>query len=296
MLAIATAALVMLKCEFTQMHMGVSIRLTLFARSQEEGFQAAKAAFKRFGELDDMMSDYQKQSELNRLCAGPPDVWTSVSPELFDVLHQGRRLSVLTAGAFDTTVGPVVRIWRQARKDGKMPSDVSRMGALARSGYDKLDLDPLARKVLLRTAGMQLDLGGIAKGYACDEAMAVLKNHHINSAMIEGGGDLVVSDPPPGTDGWKIGILGWKDVVVTLKNQAMSTSGDAEQYVDIDGKRYSHVVDPKTGLGLTNSRQATVIADMGWLTDGLATAFCVMEPSESERLAKKLGVKIWLKG
>lgn len=296
MLAIAMpVALAMLKFDFTQMHMGVSIRLTLFAPDEAKAFDAAKAAFARFAQLDNMMSDYQKNSELNRLCAQPPDSWTPVSSELFDVLRNGQRVSVLTEGAFDTTIGPVVRIWRQARRDAKMPLEADRLAALSRSGFRKMELDPSLRAVLLRSANMQLDLGGIAKGYACDEAMAVLKNHHIESAMIEGGGDLVVSNPPPGTDGWKIGVLGWPGLVVTLKNQAMSTSGDAEQYVDIEGKRYSHIVSPATGIGLTNSRQATVVGDSAWLTDALATAFCVMDPAASKALADRLRVRTWIK-
>ncbi len=296
MLAIAMpVALAMLKFDFTQMHMGVSIRLTLFAPDEAKAYDAAKAAFARFAQLDNMMSDYQKNSELNRLSAQLPNSWTPVSAELFDVLRNGRRLSVLTDGAFDTTVGPVVRLWRQARRDGKMPLEADRLASLARSGFRKIDLNPTIKTVLLQAAGMQLDLGGIAKGYACDEAMAVLKSHHIKSAMIEGGGDLVVSEPPPGKEGWRIGVLGWPGLVVTLKNQAMSTSGDAEQFVDIEGKRYSHIVDPATGIGLTNSRQATVVGDSGWLTDALATAFCVMDPAASKTLAARLGVQVWIK-
>lgn len=273
--------------------MGVTVRLTLFASSQSKANEAAKAAFARFRTLDDMMSDYQQGSELNRFCAAPINTWTSLSPELYETFRNAQQISVLSDGGFDITAGPVVRLWRQARRESKLPAAAAIQDALNRTGFRKLELENGRARLL--APGMQLDLGGIAKGYACDEAIAALLKEGITSAMVEAGGDISVSDPPPGTDGWRIAILGWPGVEIKLKNESMSTSGDAEQFVELGGVRYSHVVDPRTGMGLVKSRQATIVGKMGWLTDALSTTACILPRSDAEALAKRLGVRAWLK-
>lgn len=285
----------MLKFEFTQVHMGVSVRLTLFAQNRSQAYDAAQAAFLRFAELDAMMSDYQRASELNRLCVAPAGEWTPVSPDLHFVLWQAKLIAVLTEGAFDATIGPIVNLWRAARKEGRMPEAEALRLAMSKVGYEKLEVDSDSSQARLMMEGMQLDLGGIAKGYACDEAVDSLTKHGIASAMVEAGGDIAVSEPPPGQEAWRISVLGWPDLVLNLKNQSMSTSGDAEQYMEIEGQRYSHIVDPRTGIGVTNQRQATVGAKSGWLTDALATAFCVMEPSASKAVASKINAEVWIK-
>jgi thiamine biosynthesis lipoprotein len=133
---------------------------------------------------------------------------------------------------------------------------------------------------------MLLDLGGIAKGYAADEAMQVLKQHGIRSALVAAGGDIVVSEPPPGSTGWTIGVAPLDSPekpptqLLLLRNAAVSTSGDAEQYVEINGKRYSHIVDPKTGVGLTGHSSVTIVAPNGTSSDSLATAVSVLGPEQ----------------
>lgn len=140
---------------------------------------------------------------------------------------------------------------------------------------------------------MQLDLGGIAKGYACDQAIDVLAKSGVSRAMAEAGGDLVVSGPPPGKLGWRILADG---EVTWLKNAAVSTSGDVSQFVVIRGRRYAHIVDPRTGVGLTNRKQVTVLARDGITSDSLATALCVLADSEGEKLASVYGARIWASG
>ena len=137
----------------------------------------------------------------------------------------------------------------------------------------------------LAVAGMRLDLGGIAKGFAADEAQAVLRAHGITRALVAAGGDVVVSGPPPGRQGWSVAVaLPWglqaADPVLELHDAAVSTSGDAEQFVTLDGVRYSHIVDPRTGRALTGRRAATVVARTGAEADALATALCVLPPDE----------------
>src|SRR5262249_53701642 len=156
--------------------------------------------------------------------------------------------------------------------------------ALALVGYQNVKLDAKARTVQLTKPGMQLDLGGIAKGYAADCALAVLKKYALNRALVAAGGNIAVSSPPPDAGGWKIGIQrvegGEPRRYLFLKDAAVSTSGDFEQYAIIDGKRYSHIVDPKTGLGLLGRMSVTVVARNGLTSDPLAKVPCVLGPEK----------------
>src|SRR5262249_49612111 len=147
--------------------------------------------------------------------------------------------------------------------------------ARALVGYKNIQLDKKARTVCLLKSGMQLDLGGIAKGYSADEALIVLRKIGIERALVAAGGDIAVSGPPPDAAGWKIGIAPLEDSeqkpsrYLMLRDAAVSTSGDAEQYVEIGGKRYSHIVDPRTGIGLVGRQSVTVVAPFGIFADSL---------------------------
>jgi thiamine biosynthesis lipoprotein len=224
---------------FTQPHMGTRFQIIVYTPDKDKAEKATKAAFARIAALNATMSDYDKTSELMRLCAkagGPP---VPVSADLFFVLSRAQKVSRQSDGAFDVTVGPIVRLWRKARRQKKLPDSEKLKEARALVGWRNVRLDEKKRTVELLKAGMQLDLGGIAKGYAADEALAVLKKHGIASALVAAGGDIAVSAAPPGADGWKITIAplpGEKDSGrLILHDAAVSTSGDAEQLVEIDG-------------------------------------------------------------
>lgn len=260
---------------FTEIHMGGEVRITLYAESQGVADRAASAAYKRFAELEQIMSDYRPSSEVRQIKPLTP---TKVSEDLFTVIQKAQEISRRTDGAFDITAGPVVQLWRNARKTGRMPGPVETRKALNLVGYENLLLNPKHREITIQKAGVAIDLGGIAKGYAADEGLKALKANGINSALIQAGGDIAISDPPPNQSGWSVQIPGQLGFT-PLANCAVSTSGDAEQFVVIDGVRYSHIVDPRTGIGLTNQFTATVIAERGLLSDPLATAFCVLGQS-----------------
>jgi thiamine biosynthesis lipoprotein len=157
-------------------------------------------------------------------------------------------------------------------------------------GYDKVRLDEQKRTVQLLKPGMRLDLGGIAKGYAADEMLAVLAKHGITRALVAAGGDIAVSGPPPDAEGWKVGIAalekpdGKPSRHLLLKDAAVSTSGDAEQFVEINGKRYSHIVDPRTGIGLVGRMSVTVVARHGIDSDSLTKVVCVLGPERGLKL------------
>ena len=285
--------------EFRARHMGVEWRIALYAPRKAVANTAAKAAFLRIGKLNAVFSDYEPDSELMRLCriSGPRKP-VKVSRELFDVLSHSQRVSKESGGAFDVTVGHITRVWRNARRRRRFPKSAAIKAALKKTGYRLVKLDPKRRTIELQKRGMRLDLGGIAKGYAGDAALAVLKQHGITRVMIDGSGDIVVGDPPPGTTGWKIAIAPLRNRkrsstrFLILKNVAVATSGDAYQFIEFGGKRYSHIVDPKTGLGLTHRSSVTVIAPTGWQADVYASAVSVLGPKRGMKLiAGKCGIE-----
>ena len=222
-----------------------------------------------------------------------------VSDELFFVLSKAEETSRLSDGAFDVTVGPVVRLWRRARRTRQAARPGQAGGSAAPWSASRTSSSTQkAHTVQLLKAGMQLDLGGIAKGYAADEALEVLKKHGITRALVAAGGDIAVSGPPPDADGWKIAIAPLQNprrkrsrYICCCNDAAVSTSGDAEQYVEIDGKRYSHIVDPKTGLGLVGRMSVTVVAPNGITSDSQTKIVCVLGAGEGlQDLEKDDGV------
>jgi len=289
--ALAEEAPSLERYEATERQMGVPFTIVLYAPSEEAANVAVKAAFARIKELNWIFSDYEPESELMRLCrASGPDQPVQVSDDLYRILEQADALSRRTNGAFDVSVGPVVRLWRMARRRRLLPPDEVLEDARKLVGYQHIRLDKKSRTVELKQAGMRLDLGGIAKGYAADAALATLREHGITRAFIDGSGDVRFGEAPPGKKGWRVGIapLTAADAppsrYVLLENAAVATSGDAWQFVEIDGKRYSHIVDPRTGLGLTDRSSVTIIAPNGTLADSLATAVSVLGPEAGLRL------------
>jgi thiamine biosynthesis lipoprotein len=278
--------------EFSEIRMATRFRIVLYAPDPATAGRAASAAFARIAALDNTMSDYQPSSELMRLAKKSGGSPVPVSEDLFRVLQAAQDLANRTDGAFDVTVGPVVRLWRRARRQHELPEPDRLQMARNLVGYKKLRLDPHARTAQLLVPGMVLDLGGIAKGFAADEALAVLKKAGIRSALIAGGGDIAVSNPPPGKTGWTIGIASFESPqklptrYLLLHDAAVSTSGDVEQHVEIGGKRYSHIIDPRTGQALAGRSSVTVVAPNGTASDTLATALSVLDPEKGLELIR----------
>ena len=271
-------------------HMGIDARIILYAPNQQAVDAAGEAAFQRIADLEAIMSDYRKDSELMRLCAAPAKQPVKISKDLFIVLEKAQGISKQSNGAFDVTVGPLVQLWRKARKEFKLPEPTAIESAKNLVGYQKLTLNREQQTAELAMPGMKLDLGGIAKGYAADEAMKMLQKHGIKSALIEMGGDILVSNAPPKSKGWKVLVpnreVNGVPTEILLSNCAISTSGDTEQYVTMNGIRYSHVVDPKTGAGLTDRIQSTIIAPDGLTSDPLSTAVTILSDEQRKALLK----------
>jgi thiamine biosynthesis lipoprotein len=279
---------------FNEPHMGTMFNIILYAADEATAKKAAKDAFARVEELNGILSDYKADSELMKLCHKAGGDPVPVSVDLFKVLEAAQEISRLSDGAFDVSISPVVRLWRKARRTGVLPDGAELKKALALVDYHKIRLDPRGRTVQLLLVGMLLDLGGIAKGYTADAALAELRRHGITRALVAAGGDIAAGDPPPAAPGWKVGIAPLKDRTgspryhLLLKNRAVSTAGDSNQFVEIDGKRYSHIVDPKTGLGLVGRRSVTVVARQGVIADGLDTAICVIGVERGLKLLESM--------
>ena len=266
--------------QYAELHMGVAARIVLYAPDDATARRAARAAYARMAELEDVMSDYRPESEVRRLAARAGAA-IPVSGDLFVVLARAVDLWRRSDGAFDATVGPFVELWRAARRTGRLPPRAGLDAAARRVGSDKVHLDSVARTVRLDAPGMRIDLGGIAKGYILDRALDALRAQGVTRALLEAGGDIVLGDAPPGRRGWRIALPEGDTI---LANHAVSTSGDTEQFVIIGGVRYSHVIDPRTGMGLTSRREATVVAPDGVTADGLATALTVLDGERGARL------------
>lgn len=268
---------------FHENHMGTRFQLILYASDKGSANRASQAAFGQIAELDAIMSDYRPASELMRLCKLSGGKPVPVSADLFAVLAQAQDVAKRSDGAFDVTVGPLTRLWRRSKRTGELPQPDELKRAMERVGYAKMKLDPQTRAVQLNQTGMQLDLGGIAKGYAADAALEVLKKQGINRALVAAGGDIAVSGPPPDAEGWTVAIQPLKkgdkpERPLLLRDAAVSTSGDLEQFAEIAGKRYSHILDPKTGLGLTGRMSVTVVAKNGATADPWTKVIAVLGP------------------
>ena len=289
--------------------MGTSLRVVLYGEHQAQADRAVEAVYSRVDELISILSDYDPRSELRRLSAASgrrvPTELIAVSDDLWQVLQQSTVVSELSGGAFDVTVGPYVRLWRRARQQGKLPGQDRLTQARSSVGINKLRLHPTKHAVQLLAPKMLLDVGGIAKGYIVDEAIKVLRGQGIEHALVDAGGDIAVSDSPPGQPGWRVGLVfpdlagkpgagildarnletgnletGYLEAgrrcFIWLHDQAVATSGNFYRYVEIAGQRYSHIIDPRSGIGLTHQLQVSVCAPDCMTADSLASAVSVL--------------------
>ena len=276
------------KFAFSEVHMGVPLNISVYVDNEAAANKGAAAAFARVAEIDQQLSDYKIDSELNQLSLDKPhNIAYPVSDDLFHVLRIGEEVSRESEGAFDVTVGPVVKLWRKASRQKELPDQAELQERRATVDYRAIHIDEKKQTVNLTLPGMRLDLGGIAKGYAADEALEVLNAHGMTRVLLDFGGDIVVGDPPPGKTAWTIAVAPLKTEsgeeqyqYVDLKNGSIATSGDAYQFVEIAGVRYSHIVDPRTGVGLTDRSSVTIIAPNGTLADAWASAVSVLGPAK----------------
>jgi thiamine biosynthesis lipoprotein len=247
--------------------MGTAYSVVAYGEDRFKLQAAVELAFDEVRRLDALLSNYRPASEwsqVNRYAAERP---VKVSKELFDLLAACIRYSEVSEGAFDITVGPLMKIWGFYKGSGRFPHRAEIRGALARVGYRNILLDPKAQTVSFRRSGVEMDPGGIGKGYAVDRMVAILRENGVQSALISAGGSSIYAIGVPATEarGWKVDIRHPKDMNKTvqevfLKDESMSTSGNYEKFFRVRDRMYSHIMDPRTGYPAQGVLSVSVIA------------------------------------
>lgn len=285
---------------FAEAKMGSPFNIVFYHSDSIQAANLAKQCFNLVDSLVFIFSDYIDSSELSKLNASaafnakPIDV----SPALLDILMVSKVAFKKSDGAFDITMGPVIRFWRKARKAKEFPSDETVQAKRNLTGFNQLLIDTVYKKATLSKPGMQLDLGGIAQGYIAQKVIDFLSSQQVYHALVNVSGDIVMSDAPPGSKGWTVGINVPETMdellpqTLQLHNVAITTSGDAYQFIEHGGKRYSHIIDPRTGYGVTSQRNVTVIAKDGITADWLATACSILSGKKAKKLAASFGAEV----
>ena len=275
--------------EFETEKMGSPLRVILYAPDDATAKDAVEAVWKRFDELNDALSDWNPESEIIRVSRESDATGGRVAlgADLRRALEESRFYCELTEGAFDPTVGPVVKLWRRSRYFHERPPREALERASAVVGLGAWDIDADG---LRADKNARFDVGGIAKGIALDEALAVLKEKGIRSALVDASGDLRIGDPPPNKSGWRVGVSSLSDApafYLETSNVGIASSGDANRYVEIDGARYSHIIDPRTCEPLTRRCVSTVLAPTATCADALASALCVLGAKDGPRVLER---------
>ncbi len=263
--------------------MSMACEYAIVAYGEEEGARprVLEAALDEVDRIDRLMSHYKPDSPLSRLnreaALGP----VPVDPELFDFIALSLRYGRESGGAFDITVGPLMKAWGFFRGGGRVPGTEEIAALRERVGYQHVRLDPQARTIRFDRRGVELDLGGIAKGYAVDRAVALLRREGVAAALVSAGGSTIYAlGAPPGADGWDVDLQDPVDpgavaLTVRLKDRALSVSGRSEKSFERDGVVYSHIMDPRTGRPVPGVLGVAVLAESGTAGDALDDAFFV---------------------
>lgn len=277
--------------------MGTRFMISCHHEDGKRVAEAVAAAFEMGESINNCASDYIADSELLSIGKVPAGTPVRISPLLFGLISEARGQAEKTAGFFDPTMGPLTKLWRESRRRRVLPDAETLQRAKEAVGWEKLILDEGASTAAFMVPGMRLDLGGIAKGQAADRMLRIMEGHGVPCSSVTAGGDIRVGEAPPGKAGWSIGVrnadLGKNSTELILANKAVSTSGDLRQFIEIGGVRYSHIIDPETGLGLIRSLVATVIAESAAISDALATACCIAGKDRGKELAQAQGAEVF---
>lgn len=281
----ATQSTVAQRIERSQDLMGTRFRIVVDGGGDSLAASAAiEAAFKRVAGLEDVFSDMSPDSEVSKLAR---EGRLDASADLLLLLEEARAVHAATEGAFDITVGSLTRLWRRAIRRGTLPTEQEIARASRNAGWSHVERQGSEIRV---SGGVRLDFGGIAKGFAADEALAVLRAKGFLVALVDAGGDISAGEAPPG--GWTVALP--SGAVESLENGSVATSGDVFRHVEVGGTRYSHVLDPATGIGMTDRRTVTVVAHSGALADALASAFTVLPLGHIQPIVEALRVSVYI--
>jgi thiamine biosynthesis lipoprotein len=271
--------------------MGTVIEITLQDHDEEAARKATLQAFQEIKRIEQLMSPWIETSDVSRLSRSAGKDWVKVSPETFDVIQGSQKIFGLSEGAFDITIAPLTGLWRKARERGVPPSSEEVKKILGLVNFRNL-LIRSDGKVFLKKKGMAIDLGGIAKGYAVDRAFEVLTSLGYKNLIVNGGGDLRTGGLK-NNEPWSIGIQNPRSAekvmaTISVSDSAIATSGDYEKFFFHEGKRYHHILNPKTGFPANGCQSVTILSKDGTTADGLATAVFVLGPEQGYALCQKI--------
>ena len=280
--------------------MGTMLEFRLYCNDKEICDKAILKAYSEVKRLDDIFSNYKTESTLSRVNSFAGDGRISVPQEFIELTRRAIFFSGLTGGAFDITVGKAVEIWRQSEEKSLLPNRVELERAQDCIGFEKIKLYPREKQIELKSPCLSLDFGGIGKGYALDRAVRILRLYGVNRGIVNFGGNIYAMQPPPGAYGWDVGIRHPRDedevlTLLKVEDVAVSTSGDYERYFEVNGRRFSHIIDPKDGLPVESVPSVTVIAKDATDADALSTALSVMKRDKAIKFIeglKDVGVMI----
>jgi thiamine biosynthesis lipoprotein len=283
------------KFSYTQPKMGSPFTIIFFAPDEKFANELAATCFELTDRFNMIFSDYDAGSELSRLCAAAGNGWQDVSPSMMELFLKAAKAWQQSKATYDITAGALTKCWRQARKEKRLPDEHLVQEKLSLTGFDKILINATTRQINLPLKGMEIDFGGIAKGYIAHQVLQLLSRSGISNALVDAGGDMVMSGPPPGKQGWIVGVTIPEHTSLllprklSLSNTAIATSGDAYQYIVHNGKKYSHIIDPRTGYAITEQRNVTVVTADAVLADWLATACSILPINEARELTEHLG-------
>jgi thiamine biosynthesis lipoprotein len=279
--------------EFPNSKMGSSFNIIFYHTDSAEAISLSKECFLIVDSLNNIFSDYSSESEVGKLALQKSLTDIKLSDELFAMIIRSKDAWKRSGKTFDVTIGALTQLWRKAKKENRFPSEAEIKAAKELIGFKNLTINESSKTISFKKPGTSLDFGGIVPGYVAQRVIDLLKTKNINIALVDASGDIVTGDAPPGKDGWTIGINLpenqseiW-DKKLELKNLAVSTSGDVYRYTIHNGIKYSHIIDPRTGYGVTSQRNVTVITNYGTDADWLATACSILSIKKALKLAKK---------
>ncbi|MCX5666026.1 MAG: FAD:protein FMN transferase [Candidatus Omnitrophica bacterium] len=286
--------------EDSRFFMGTVVQIKVSIDPAKYGEVRAKdaigRAFDEIKRIEDIYSVYKDESEISRINRLRKNERLQISDGVFNLIRKTLDYSERTGGAFDITVKPLVDLWSGVKKANKLPDEYELKRALGRVGFKSVVLDEVARTIHFKKDKMSIDLGGAAKGYASDRAVRVLEENGIDNALVNSGGDMYCLGKRTAHELWKVGVQHPRDrnrtfLEIRLKDRAIDTSGDYERYFTIDGKRYSHIIDPRTGYPIGDDVvSASVIAPDSTTADILATAMCILGEKGFDIIKKSGGI------
>ncbi len=281
--------------EFEHQQMGTQFKIILYQKNEINAQTIANQCFNKVDALNLIFSDYNEASEISQLSAAAGSTKKiKVSAPLWSVIKASKRYARKSKGAFDITIGPLSKLWRSMFRRSEIFDGVKIKAAKAKTGFHKIKLFPFSKRVKLVQKGMRLDVGGIAKGYTVDAMADIIRQAGIKQFLVDGGGDLFVGDAPPQKTGWAIHIRTTNKIgtEVTqkfmLKNTAIAASGDTYRYLEQNGKRYSHIIDPRTGYGVVDQKIINVQASSCIKADVVASILSVLNENEAKVFLKKM--------